>query len=193
MKKAIILSLLIALIPTTAHAEEKGAWVKVDANGVAIGQAIVCTASVCGDPGSLYNKMTLGTNERYVLQAPASSDGNVAGIGAVKGPGPTLVKVDLETKVWTVVNESKIYEPVITILPDGKEQKTPKIIGTQITTQRFTADQAPWVIPDAVVEVTTVVIPSVTSNFIAQQELEIAALKDKTTKLKNRIKKKAKK
>ena len=110
MKKAIILGLLIALIPTTAQAEERGAWVKVDANGIAIGQAIVCTASVCGDPGSLYNKMTLGTNERYVLQAPASADGNVAGVGA--GQGPTLVKVDLETKVWTVVNESTHVNPV---------------------------------------------------------------------------------
>lgn len=191
MKKAIILGLLIALIPATAQAEENAAWVKVDASGVAIGGAIVCTASVCGDSNSLYSKMTLGTNERYVLQAPASKEGNVAGVGA--GQGAKSVKVDFETKVWTVVNESNIYEPVITILPDGKEQRTPKIIGTQITTQRFTSDQAPWVIPDAVVEVTTVVIPSVTSNFIAQQELEIAALKDKTTKLKNRIKKKARK
>lgn len=179
MKKTIILGLLIALIPTTAHAEERGAWVKVDANGVAIGQAIVCTASVCGDPGSLYNKMTLGENERYVLQAPASSDGNVAGVGA--GQGPTLVKVDLETKVWTVVNESTLVNSIT------KEEIT------TITTQRFTPDRAPWVSPNSVSQVETVVIPSVTSNFIAQQELEIAALKDKTIKLKNKIKKKVKK
>jgi hypothetical protein len=191
MKKAIILGLLIALIPTTAQAEERGAWVKVDANGIAIGQAIVCTASVCGDPNSLYNKMTLGTNERYVLQAPASSDGNVAGVGA--GQGPTLVKVDLETKVWTVVNESEITEPIITILPDGKEQITQKVVGTQVTTQRFTSDRAPWVSTNSISDIETVVIPSVTNDFIAQQELKIAALKEKTTKLLNRIKKKARK
>jgi hypothetical protein len=123
--------------------------------------------------------MTLGTNERYVLQAPASADGNVAGVGA--GQGPTLVKVDLETKVWTVVNESTHVNPVT------KEEIT------TVTTQRFTPDRAPWVATNSVSEVATVVIPSVTSNFIAQQELEIAALKDKTTKLKNRIKKKARK
>ena len=191
MKKSIILGLLIALIPATAQAEENGAWVKVDATGTAIGGAIVCTASVCGDPGSLYNKMTLGTNERYVLQAPATPDGNVAGVGA--GQGPTLVKVDLTTKVWTVVNESKITEPVITILPNGKEEITQKVIGTQITTQRFTPDQAPWVTPNAVVEVTTVVVPTVTSDFIAQQEVQITALKNRTAKLINKLKKKAKK
>jgi hypothetical protein len=191
MKKAIILGLLIALIPATAQAEENAAWVKVDASGVAIGGAIVCTASVCGDSNSLYSKMTLGTNERYVLQAPASKEGNVAGVGA--GQGAKSVKVDFETKVWTVVNESNIYEPVITILPDGKKQVTEKVIGTQITTQRFTSDQAPWVTPNAVVEVTTVVIPIVRSDFIAQQELEIAALKDKTVKLKNKFRKKARK
>jgi hypothetical protein len=191
MKKTIILSLLIALIPTTAYAEENAAWVKVDASGVAIGGAIVCTASVCGDSNSLYSKMTLGTNERYVLQAPATPDGNVAGVGA--GQGAKSVQVDLTTKVWTVVNESKITEPIITILPDGKKQVTEKVIGTQITTQRFTSDQAPWVTPNAVVEVTTVVIPTVTSDFLAQQESQITALKDKTVKLKNKFRKKARK
>jgi hypothetical protein len=179
MKKSIILSLLIALIPATAHAEENGAWVKVDANGIAIGQAIVCTASVCGDPGSLYNKLTLGTNERYVLQAPASADGNVAGVGA--GQGPTLVKVDLETKVWTVVNESTHVNPVT------KEEVT------TVTTQRFTPDRAPWVATNSVSEVTTVVVPTVTSDFIAQQEVQITALKNRTAKLINKLKKKAKK
>ena len=176
MKKSIILGLLIALIPATAHAEERGAWVKVDASGTASGQAIVCTASVCGDPGSLYNKMTLGTNERYVLQAPASADGNVAGVGA--GQGPTLVKVDLETKVWTVVNESTHVNPVT------KEE---------VTTQRFTPDRAPWVATNSVSEVTTVVVPTVTSDFIAQQEIQITALKNRTAKLINKLKKKAKK
>ena len=180
MKKALaILITALLLNPTTAYAEEKGAWVKVDETGVAIGGAIVCTASVCGDPNSLYNKMTLGKNERYVLQAPASSDGNVAGVGA--GQGPILVRVDLETKIWTVVNESTHVDPI-----------TEEII-TTITTQSFTSDSAPWVSNNAVSEVATVVIPSVTSNFIAQQELEIAALKEKTAKLLKKIKKKARK
>ena len=173
MKKTIILGLLIALIPATAQAEERGAWVAVDANGNAVSQAIVCTPSVCG------NKENPFMGQHWVLQAPASSDGNVAGVGA--GQGPTLVKVDLETKVWSVVNESTYVDP-----------KTEEIITTR-TTQRFTSDQAPWVTPNAVVEVTTVVVPTVTPDFIAQQEAQITALKDKTAKLKKKFRKKANK
>jgi hypothetical protein len=188
MKKSIIFGLFIALIPATAQAEANGAWVKVDANGNAIGQAIVCTQSVCGDPNSLYNKMTLQANEQYVLQAPATPDGNVAGVGA--GQGAKSVQVDLTNKVWTVVNESKITEPVITILPNGKKEITQKVIGTQITTQRFTSDQAPWVATNPVVEVTTVVTPTVTSDLIAQQEAIIADLYAQLAKL--LVKKKSK-
>jgi hypothetical protein len=95
---------------TPAYAEETGAWVKVNANGEAIGQAIVCTPSVCGNPNSLYNQLTLGANEQYVLQNPATPDGNVSGVGA--GQGPTSVKVDLETKVWTISNENKVIDPI---------------------------------------------------------------------------------
>ena len=134
MKKALaILITALLLNPTNAHAEDRGAWVKVDANGNAIGQAIVCTQSVCGDPSSLYNKMTLGTNERYVLQAPATADGNVAGVGA--GQGPTSVKVDLDTGVWQVENKSTHTNPI-----------TKEVI-TTTTVQQFTAEYAPWVSP----------------------------------------------
>jgi hypothetical protein len=109
---------------TPAYAEETGAWVKVNANGEAIGQAIVCTPSVCGNPNSLYNQLTLGANEQYVLQNPATPDGNVSGVGA--GQGPTSVKVDLETKVWTITNESKVIDPI-----------SREVIGTQTTQQRY--------------------------------------------------------
>jgi hypothetical protein len=109
---------------TPAYAEETGAWVKVNANGEAIGQAIVCTPSVCGNPNSLYNQLTLGANEQYVLQNPATPEGNVSGVGA--GQGPTSVKVDLETKVWTITNESKVIDPI------SKE-----VIGIQTTQQTY--------------------------------------------------------
>ena len=133
------------MAPLPAHAEERGAWVKVDASGNAIGQAIVCTAAVCGDPSSLYNKMTLNAGEQYVLQALASSDGNVSGIS----PGQShnakinletnyIVKVDLETKVWTTTAITT-HTPRPTL-----ENPTPKTT-TTITTQEFTANQAPWV------------------------------------------------
>jgi hypothetical protein len=170
MKKVIILALLIALIPTTAHAEETGAWVKVDANGTAIGQAIVCTQSVCGDPASLYNKLTLGSNERYVLQAPASVDGNVAGVGA--NQGMDSVKVDLGTGVWTTTQSNKYIDPIT---------KEPVIT---VSVQQFTSSTAPWV---------TRIQPT-QSALIAQQEATIADLYAQLEKVKKLKKvKKAKK
>lgn len=136
MKRLIAILILALMAPLPAQANDQGAWVKVDANGNAIGQAIVCTAAVCGDTSSLFNKMTLNAGEQYVLQAPASIDGNVAGVGA--GQGMTSVKVDLETKVWTTTSINT-YTPPATL-----DNPTPKPI-TTITTQEFTANQAPWV------------------------------------------------
>jgi hypothetical protein len=171
MKKLIIFALLITLIPTSAHAEETGAWVKVDVNGNAIGQAIVCTQSVCGDPASLYNKLTLGSNERYVLQAPASVDGNVAGVGASQGMDS--VKVDLQTGVWTTTQSNKYIDPL-----------TQKPV-VSVSVQQFTSDTAPWV--------SKPFVPT-QSALIAQQEATIADLYAQMAKLKNAKKiKKAKK
>jgi hypothetical protein len=153
MKRLIAILILALIAPLPAHAEETGAWVKVDANGNAIGQAIVCTAAVCGDSSSLYNKMTLNAGEQYVLQASALPDGNVAGIGA--GNELTSVKIDLETKVWTVVTTN------IDILPKTKENPKPKSI-TTITTQEFTANQAPWVtgqpVPTSIIQAEALII-----------------------------------
>jgi hypothetical protein len=42
-------------------------YVKVDANGYAIGGSIVCDAETCGE-GSVYSRLTLGPGERYVLE-----------------------------------------------------------------------------------------------------------------------------
>jgi hypothetical protein len=77
--------------------------------------------------------MTLGSNERYVLQAPATADGNVAGVGA--NQGATSVKVDLETGVWQVENKSTKTNPI-----------TKEVIETT-TIQQFTSNYAPWVSP----------------------------------------------
>ena len=162
MKRLIAILILALMAPLPAHAEEKGAWVKVDANGNAIGQVIVCTPAVCGDPSSLYNKMTLNAGEQYVLQAPASSDGNVSGIS----PGQSysakvdletnyIVKVDLETKVWTTTSINT-YTPSKTL-----DNPTPKSI-TTITTQEFTANQAPWVtrqpVPTSIIQAEALII-----------------------------------
>ena len=152
MKRLIAILILALMAPLPAHAEEKGAWVKVDANGNAIGQAIVCTPAVCGDPASLYNKLTLNAGEQYVLQAPATPDGNVSGTS----PGQNwIVKVDLETKVWTTTSINT-YKPRPTL-----DNPTPKAI-TTITTQEFTANQAPWVtgqpVPTSIIQAEALIV-----------------------------------
>ena len=70
-------------------------YVKVDTNGNAIGGAIVCEQSVCGNSNSTYSQLTLGVGERYVLQGTGTT-----GIGN-NNPN-TEVKVDLETNDWTI-------------------------------------------------------------------------------------------
>ena len=143
---------------TPAYAEETGAWVKVDANGNAIGQAIVCTPSVCGNPNSLYNKLTLGANEQYVLQNPATPDGNVSGVGA--GQGPTSVKVDLETKVWTITNESKVIDPISKEVNIQKTQQTyDRTLQNPIETK---------VTNSPIINTTTTVNNSTTINYYAK-------------------------
>jgi hypothetical protein len=147
MKRLIAILILALMAPLPAHAEERGAWVAVDANGNAISQAIVCTPSVCG------NKENLFMGQHWVLQAPASPDGNVAGVGA--GQGMTSVKVDLETKVWTTTSINT-YTP-----PKTSDNPTPKPI-TTITTQEFTANQAPWVtrqpVPTSIIQAEALII-----------------------------------
>jgi hypothetical protein len=103
MKKIIII-LVMLLGVTPANAD---VYVKVDANGNAIGGAIMCDAGTCG-AGSQYSQLTLQTGEKYVLQGTGQ-----AGIGN-NNPN-TQVKVDLETNEWTVTRQVEITpaEPII--------------------------------------------------------------------------------
>jgi hypothetical protein len=103
MKKIIII-LAIILGTTPAYAD---VYVKVDANGNAIGGAIMCDAGTCG-AGSQYSQLTLQAGEQYVLQGTGQ-----AGIGN-NNPN-TQVKVDIETKEWTVTRQVEIKpaEPII--------------------------------------------------------------------------------
>jgi hypothetical protein len=176
MKAKVILITALLLQPTNAFAEDRGAWVKVDGSGNAIGQAIVCTQSVCGDPNSLYNKITLGNNERYVLQAPATADGNVAGVGA--GQGATSVKVDLPTGVWQVENKSTHTNPF-----------TQEVI-TTTTVQQFTSNYAPWVSPviqyPTIVTQTPVVAPINTAQQLSSAE--VLKIKKKIARLNKKLK-----
>lgn len=89
MKKLIIgvLALTVGGI-TPAIADT---YVKVDANGNTISTQIVCDYDTCGNPNSLFNKMTLGVGEKWVLQ-------NKENWGMGGSPDLTY---DFNTKIWT--------------------------------------------------------------------------------------------
>jgi hypothetical protein len=101
MKKAFILGVTLVLGVTPSYAD---VYVKVDAQGNAIGGAIVCDSDTCGE-GSLYSQLTLGEGERYVLQGYGHS-----GIG--NNNPDTKVTVDIPTQTWTVTTPK--YETIFT-------------------------------------------------------------------------------
>lgn len=108
--KAKLFAVILLLVGFIAPAKASDAWIKVDANGNAIGGAIVCDRAVCGDPNSLYSRLTLQPGERYVLQFKADPNtGNVAGIPATD-PNVTL-KVNTETNEWTKTTTQVLPEP----------------------------------------------------------------------------------
>jgi hypothetical protein len=97
MKKVIAIIAAIAWTITPANAD---VYVKVDANGNALGGPIMCDAETCG-ANSLYSQLTLGEGERYVLQGHGYS-----GIG--NNNLDTAVKVNVETKEWTVTTPTTV-------------------------------------------------------------------------------------
>jgi hypothetical protein len=82
----------------TAQTASADVYVKVDANGNAIGGAIMCDAATCG-AGSLYSSLTLNPGESYVLQGTGQS-----GIGN-NNPGVD-VKHEAATNEWVVTNNN---------------------------------------------------------------------------------------
>jgi hypothetical protein len=153
MKVKILVAALIMAGMAPAQADGQGAWVKVDASGNAVGQAIVCTSDVCGDRSSPYAKATLGAGEQYVLQTKADPvTNNVAGIGN-NNPG-VQVKVDLPTNTWTVASTQIIESPAH---PNTNERV--KVV-TQ-TTQTFN----PFTQPTPKVETVTNIERKVATNF----------------------------
>ena len=101
--KRVILGLVIALASTQSASAD--VYVKVDAQGNAIGGAIMCDAATCG-AGSLYSQLTLGEGERYVLQGV----GVHHGIGN-NNPG-VEVKHEATTNEWVVTN-TNTPEPIV--------------------------------------------------------------------------------
>jgi hypothetical protein len=94
--KRVIIGLVLAM--ATAQTASADVYVKVDANGNAIGGAIMCDAATCG-AGSLYSSLTLNPGESYVLQGTGQS-----GIGN-NNPGVD-VKHEAATNEWVVTNNN---------------------------------------------------------------------------------------
>jgi hypothetical protein len=157
----------------------QGAWVKVDANGNATGQAIICSSDVCGDNNSPYAKATLSAGEQYVLQAKADPvTNNVSGIGN-NNPN-TQVQVNIPTQEWTITRTNTVT-PVEPLIINGQQITS----YTFQTVDKFTADTAPWVFPPVI----EVVEPDTEETVIS--ETTIKAKPTKAKKAKTKTKKKA--
>lgn len=102
MKKIVIGLLVTTLTISTAYADT---YVKVDANGNAISGPIACSADTCGGTNSLYEQLTLGTGERYVLQS-------VTGGGI--GNNTPNKQVTVDNNVWTVTSTDYVKNEITT-------------------------------------------------------------------------------
>jgi hypothetical protein len=178
MKKKIAISALIAMLAYAAlniFASDARAdvYVKVDANGNAIGGAIMCDAGTCG-AGSEYSRLTLQPGESYVLQGTGH-----AGIGN-NNPN-TQVKVDLQTNEWTVTREVVVVpvEPVVI-------NNQPVLSYTTQTVEKFTPATSPGndrPAPVLVVNPTPVVIPIDSTTATATTDTSTATTDTTTANL----------
>jgi hypothetical protein len=118
MKKAFILGVTLILGITPSYAD---VYVKVDAQGNAIGGAIVCDSVTCG-AGSLYSQLTLQEGESYVLQGYGQS-----GIG--NNNPDTKVTVDISTQTWTVTTPTHVN----TFVPSHEPVYVPPVVAETST------------------------------------------------------------
>lgn len=168
MKRIVsALAFVLAFVASPATAD---VYVIVDSNNVVVSGAIVCDANVCGDPNSLYSRLTLKAGERYVLQGRTDANGNNSGIGAQ--PNQILVVKEELTKntfvaiapsQTTVIVTPTVPEPtptpIATPIPAPVPTPTSSIVLTESST--VTTDTAVVTVAEtstavAVVETTTV-------------------------------------
>lgn len=120
MKRALLVASLTlgTIVPAQADV-----YVAVDAQGNAVGGAIMCDAVTCG-AGSQYSSLTLQPGQHYELQGHGDS-----GIGN-NNPG-TTVKVDVPTQTWTVTQNESV---VRTFTPERDLTPAPVIIAPDTRT-----------------------------------------------------------
>jgi hypothetical protein len=178
MKKKIAISALIAVLAYAAlnifvSDARADVYVKVDANGNAVGGAIMCDAGTCG-AGSEYSRLTLQPGESYALQGTGQ-----AGIGN-NNPN-TQVKVDLQTNQWTVTREVLVIpvEPVVI-------NNQPVLSYTTQTVEKFTPATSPGndrPAPTLVVNPTPIVIPTDSATATAKTDTNTATTDTATANL----------
>jgi hypothetical protein len=133
--KRVIIGLVLAM--ATAQTASADVYVKVDAQGNAIGGAIMCDAATCGE-GSLYSSLTLQPGERYVLQGTGH-----AGIGN-NNPGVD-VKHEATTNQWVVTNNNT-PTPIVERFETIETRVVPKPQPVVLDTKTATIDTATVVI-----------------------------------------------
>ena len=150
--KRIIIGLVLAM--ATAQTASADVYVKVDAQGNAIGGAIMCDAATCG-AGSLYSSITLQPGERYVLQ----------GVGVHHGIGNNNPGVDVKheatTNEWVVTNNNApapVVERFTVYTPEPVVQVP--VIVAPIETKTVTVET-----PTAVIDTATALSDTTTATI----------------------------
>jgi hypothetical protein len=127
---AVCLAITSSLWASPSHAD---VYVIVDENGVAQSGAIVCDYFTCGDPNSLYSKLTLAPGQRYALQGTGS-----AGIGN-NNPN-TEVKVD-SNNTWTATHTDPVTtQQTVTIINDQPQTQPVSPRPIRVDTSTVTSD-----------------------------------------------------
>jgi hypothetical protein len=138
--KRVIIGIVLAL--ATAQTASADVYVKVDAQGNAIGGAIMCDAATCG-AGSLYSQLTLNPGESYVLQGTGH-----AGIGN-NNPGVD-VKHEATTNEWVVINNNT-PTPTVERFTTIETRPVAPIVLTPVETSTVVSDTTTVVIDTATV------------------------------------------
>ena len=161
-KRVMMLGTTLLLLNTMTTPAHSDVYVIVDANNVVVSGAIVCDAGTCGDPTSLYSRLTLKAGERYVLQGRTDAQGNNSGIGAQ--PNQILVVKEetnkntfvavTPTTVTTIITPKVVDtppapqpEPISTPAPVTTPTPTPSPVTTE--TKTVTTFDTPTVVVDS--------------------------------------------
>ena len=148
----------LAISISTAHAEEVGGWVIVDADGKQVSGVMVCTASVCGDPNSAVSKDLVKPGQRFVQQTLASPTGNVAGIPASENTKITVSPTNVFTVQTVTTQQPVLVEATVT----PRESVTIKPIQTVTPEQTIEPTPISAVLPTAKTEIVTTTVTQFT-------------------------------